>query len=60
MNLPNDPFLLLSAVNTKLRDYYSSLDTLCDDLGENRTELEDKLAGIGYYYDEQLNQFVSR
>lgn len=60
MNLPNDPFLLLSAVNTKLRDYYSNLDILCDDLGENRTELEEKLADIGYYYDEQLNQFVPR
>jgi len=60
MNLPNDPFLLLSAVNTKLRDFYSNLDILCDDLGENRVELEEKLADIGYYYDEQLNQFVSR
>ena len=60
MNLPNDPFLLLSAVNTKLRDYYSNLDILCDDLGENRTELEEKLIDIGYYYDEQLNQFVAR
>lgn len=60
MNLPKDPFLLLSAVDTKLRDFYSNLDILCDDLGENRTELEEKLADIGYYYDEQLNQFVSR
>ena len=32
----------------------------CDDLGESRTELEGKLAAIGYYYDEQLNQFVAR
>ena len=60
MNLPNDPFLLLSAVNTKLRDFYSNLEILCDDLGESRTELEGKLAAIGYYYDEQLNQFVAR
>ncbi|MBQ5995375.1 MAG: DUF4250 domain-containing protein [Clostridia bacterium] len=60
MNLPNDSFLLLSAVNTKLRDYYSNLDILCDDLGENRTELEEKPADIGYYYGEQLNQFVAR
>lgn len=60
MNLPSEPILLMSAVNTKLRDFYSNLDMLCDDLGENRTELEEKLAGIGYYYDEQLNQFVAR
>ncbi len=58
MNLPNDPILLMSAVNTKLRDFYSSLDILCDDLGVSRTELEEKLADIGYYYDGQLNQFV--
>ena len=60
MNLPKDPFLLLSAVNTKLRDYYSNLDTLCDDCGEDRSSIEEKLADIGYYYDEQLNQFVAR
>ena len=60
MNLPNDPVLLMSVLNTKLRDYYSNLDILCDDLGENRAKLEEKLADIGYYYDEQLNQFVSR
>lgn len=60
MNLPNDPVLLMSVLNTKLRDFYSNLDILCDDLGENRTKLEEKLADIGYYYDEQLNQFVSR
>lgn len=58
MHLPNDPVLLMSAVNTKLRDFYSNLDIMCDDLGVSRTELEEKLADIGYYYDGQLNQFV--
>lgn len=60
MHLPNDPVLLMSTVNTKLRDFYSDFDIMCDDLGVSRTELEEKLADIGYYYDEQLNQFVSR
>ncbi len=58
MHLPNDPVLLMSTVNTKLRDFYSNLDIMCDDLGVSRTELEEKLADIGYYYDGQLNQFV--
>ena len=58
MNLPNDPLLLMSVVNTKLRDYYADLDALCDDLNEDRAALEEKLSAIGYIYDEQRNQFV--
>lgn len=56
--LPNDPVILLSTVNMKLRDFYSSLDALCDDLGENKAELIDKLASIDYEYDESTNQFI--
>lgn len=55
--LPQDPYLLLSIVNTKLRDQYSSLDTLCDDLGEDQTHLARLLAGAGYIYDPAANQF---
>ncbi|MBR5424368.1 MAG: DUF4250 domain-containing protein [Clostridia bacterium] len=58
MNLPNDPLLLMSVVNTKLRDYYADLDALCDDLSVDRAALEEKLATIGYIYDKQRNQFV--
>ena len=58
--LPNDPLLLMSVVNTKLRDFYKDLDALCDDLNENRTALEAKLAAAGYVYDEARNQFVRR
>ena len=58
MSLPNDPLMLMSVLNTKLRDYYESLDALCDDLNENRAELEAKLAEIGYRYDDRRNQFV--
>ena len=50
--LPNDPIILLSVVNTKLRDCYSSLDALCDDLGESREEIESKLKAVGFEYDE--------
>ena len=55
--LPNDPIILLSVVNTKLRDCYSSLDALCDDLGEIREEIESKLKAVGFEYDEASNSF---
>lgn len=58
MNLPNDPLLLMSVVNTKLRDYYADLDALCDDLSVDRAALEEKLAAIGYFYDDQRNQYI--
>lgn len=56
--LPNDPVILLSAVNMKLRDFYPTLDALCDDLGEDKTELVEKLASIDYEYDASSNQFI--
>ena len=59
MSLPIDPLLLMSVVNTKLRDYYADLDALCDDLSVDRAALEEKLAAIGYIYDEQRNQFIT-
>ena len=58
MALPNDPILLLSVVNMKLRDFYSSLDALCDDLDEDQNEIIQKLLSAGYEYNEELNQFV--
>ncbi|MCI8581606.1 MAG: DUF4250 domain-containing protein [Dorea sp.] len=56
--LPKDPMLLLSVVNTKLRDYYPSLDTLCEDMGIDRDSLTEKLKNIDYEYDSDVNQFV--
>ncbi|MCI9095771.1 MAG: DUF4250 domain-containing protein [Lachnospiraceae bacterium] len=58
MPIPNDPNMLLSFVNLKLRDYYSSLEAMCDDLDVSRAELEDKLQSIGYSYQKERNQFV--
>lgn len=56
-NLPEDPMMLYSAINMKLRDYYSNLDDLCDDLGIQRNELEEKLKSAGFEYNKELNKF---
>ena len=55
--LPNDPVMLLSVINMKLRDTYSSLDDLCDDMDISRIEIEEKLKKINYEYNSQSNQF---
>ncbi len=56
--LPKDPVILLSTVNTLLRDKYSSLDALMDDLGDDAKDIVDKLKSINYTYDEAANKFV--
>ena len=58
MKLPEDPVMLLSFVNTKLRDQYASLDALCDDLDAPRAALEAKLCEIGYFYNAKENRFA--
>ncbi len=55
--LPRDPMILLSTVNMKLRDEYASLDALCEDLEEDRTELERRLGEVGFAYDAAQNRF---
>lgn len=55
--LPQDPFILLSLCNTKLRDEYSSLDALCGGLDEDKAALTERLAAVGYTYDPDTNQF---
>ena len=56
--LPKDPMILLSYINTKLRDDYVSLDALCDDLQTDRAEIENTLSAIDYQYSAELNKFV--
>lgn len=56
--IPKDPVMLLSYVNLKLRDFYTNLDALCEDLDTDRDKIVEKLAGIDYHYDEEKNQFV--
>ena len=56
--IPKDPVMLLSFVNLKLRDYYPSLEALCEDLDVAQEEITEKLSGIDYHYDREKNQFV--
>ena len=58
MNLPKDPIMLFSVINLKLRDFYSSLDALCEDMNINKEELVEKLAAAGFEYDKEHNCFV--
>ena len=58
MELPKDVAMLLSFVNTKLRDFYPSLDEVCKAAGVERGYIVDTLRKIDYEYDERLNKFV--
>lgn len=58
MTLPQDPNMLYSVVNMKLRDSYPNLDAMCDDLGVSRPKLEKTLADAGFSYDAASNRFV--
>jgi hypothetical protein len=56
--LPTDPAMLLSYINTKLRDdYKGGLDDLCSDLHIDRVKLEADLAQAGFEYSAQYNKF---
>lgn len=55
--LPHDPFMLLSAVNMKLRDAYASLDELCRSMDVDKETLVKTLADAGFEYMPQINQF---
>lgn len=57
-NLPKDSAILLSYINTKLRDHYGSFAELCASLNVEGEEIAEKLSGIGYEYDASVNQFV--
>lgn len=57
MELPNDPMMLFSVVNMKLRDTYPSLDKLCDDLQVNKATLINKLKEAGFEYSTENNKF---
>ncbi len=60
MILPSDDYILLSLVNTKLRDEYSSPESLCEEEGVDYSVLEARLARIGYVYDGESNAFTAR
>lgn len=58
MIFPKDPVMLLSVVNTYLRDHHSSLDDLCKSNDISKEELTKRLAAISYCYNDGQNQFV--
>ena len=54
---PKDPIMLMSWVTMKLRDFYPSLETMCEDLEIPLDELVEKLSAAGFEYNAQLNKF---
>ena len=56
-NLPKDPMMLMSLINMKLRDFYPSLDALCEDMDIDKGQLLEKLASAGFEYNQHLNKF---
>ena len=56
--IPQDPIMLLSFLNLKLRDFYKNLDALCEDMALDKEEILEKMRTIHYTYDEESNRFV--
>ena len=57
MNLPEEPMMLYSFINMKLRDSYPSLDALCEDLNVEKADIERKLTTVGFEYNPVKNRF---
>lgn len=55
--MPKAPMMLMSFINMKLRDFYPTLDALCDDMDVDRQELENKMAEAGLEYNAAANKF---
>ena len=58
MEIPKDPAILLSYINTQLRDFYPNLDDLCKSLDIDRSRLEETSGGSGYRYQPDRNRFA--
>lgn len=56
--MPKDPIMLLSYINTQLRDNYSSLEEFCKSLDVDKQEIVEKLKAVNYEYNEELNKFI--
>ena len=56
--LPQDPMILLSYLNTKLRDEYVSLEELCADMDLQQAVIEEKLGALGFRYAPERNRFL--
>ena len=57
MELPKDPMMLFSFINMKLRDFYPSLDALCQDMQGSKEEIVNKLKAVGFEYNPEQNKF---
>lgn len=57
MELPKDPMMLFSLINMKLRDFYPSLDALCEDLNINKSDIVNRLKEVGFEYNQEQNKF---
>ena len=57
MSIHQDPIMLMSYLNTQLRDFYPSLEELCKSLDLEQEPLEQKLSEAGFQYDPARNQF---
>lgn len=58
MNIPKDPVMRLSYINTQLRDHYASLEDLCKSLNLDQDDIVTSLECINYFYNKEVNQFV--
>lgn len=56
-SLPKDPIMLLSIINTKLRDHYNDLENFCDIENHDIEHVTERLRAVGYSYNNSLNQF---
>lgn len=57
MRLPEDPVMLYSFINMKLRDFYPSLDALCEDMNVEKEDIVRKLKLVGFEYNPAKNRF---
>lgn len=58
--MPKDPVILLSYINTQLRDHYESAEELAAAEGVRLEEISGRLESIGYVYDEKQNRYVAK
>ncbi len=49
--------MLYSFINLKLRDFYPSLDALCEDLDVDKEDIVRKLKAVGFEYNPAKNRF---
>lgn len=57
-SIPKDPVILLSYLNTQLRDFYPTLGELCKSMDLDQETIERSMQGLDYHYDSARNQFI--